>query len=87
MITRILAVLSLVALPFYSAAQNEHSSASTEIEFYQIELSPNEKLKLSQLKIYFENEQHDDEGTMDRPAPFPPPNTINKVQDFSLIPI
>ncbi|AUG04845.1 hypothetical protein CXQ81_02095 [Pseudomonas sp. 09C 129] len=87
MITRILAVLSLVALPFYSAAQNEHSSASTEIEFYQIELSPNEKLKLSQLKIYFENEQHNDEGTMDLPVPFPPPDTINEVQESSLISI
>ncbi|WIE50623.1 hypothetical protein [Pseudomonas sp. GM17] len=80
-------MLSLVALPFYSAAQNEHSSASTEIEFYQIELSPNEKLKLSQLKIYFENEQHNDEGTMDLPVPFPPPDAINEVQDYSLISI
>lgn len=82
MITRILAVLSLAAISFHSAAHDEYSAGSTEIELYQIELSPNEKLKLSQLNIYFENEYHDDEGAIDPP---PAQNTINEIHDFSLI--
>jgi hypothetical protein len=52
MMTKMLAVLSLAALPFYSVAHDEYSNGSTEIDFYSIELSPNEKLKLSHLQIY-----------------------------------
>lgn len=85
MITRILAVLSLAAISFHSVAHDEYSAGSTEIEFYQIELSPNEKLKLSQLNIYFENEYHGDEGAIDPSSPPPAQNTINETHDFSLI--
>ena len=59
MITRILVALSLAAISFHSMAHNEYSIGSAEIEIYEIELSPNEKLKLSHLKIYSENEVHE----------------------------
>lgn len=85
MITRILAVLSLAAISFHSVAHDEYSAGSTEIELYQMELSPNEKLKLSQLNIYFENEYHDEDGAIDLPPPSPAQNTISDIHDFSLI--
>lgn len=85
MITRILAALSLAAIPFYSLAHDEYSTGSTEIELYQIELTPNQKLKLSQLKIYSENERHDDEGAIDSLPPSPPQNTTDEIFDLSLI--
>ncbi|WP_236707805.1 hypothetical protein [Pseudomonas sp. Leaf48] len=84
MMCRVLAALTLVVLPFHSMAHNEHSIGSTEIEFYEIELSPNEKLKMSHLKIYSENELHDDEGVVDDDLPLPPQNTADE-NDFSFI--
>ncbi|CRL47591.1 hypothetical protein PSHI_06170 [Pseudomonas sp. URMO17WK12:I11] len=77
MMTKMLAVLSLAALPFHSVAHDEYSNGSTEIDFYSIELSPNEKLKLSHLQIYSENESHDEEGTNNTPRPSPPQHVIN----------
>ena len=50
MITRILAALALAALSFPSAAHNEYSVGSTEIELYELEMSPNETIKLKHLK-------------------------------------
>jgi hypothetical protein len=85
MMTKMLAVLSLAALPFYSVAHDEYSNGSTEIDFYSIELSPNEKLKLSHLQIYSESESHDDKGANDNSLPPPPQYVIN--DDPSLIPL
>ena len=84
MITRILVALSLAAISFHSMAHSEYSIDSAEIEVYEIELSPNEKLKLSHLKIYSENETHDEEEANDQ-SPSPPQNTTNESQSFSLI--
>jgi hypothetical protein len=77
MMTKMLAVLSLAALPFHSVAHDEYSNGSMEIDFYSIELSPNEKLKMSHLQIYSENESHDDEGANDNSLPSPPQHIIN----------
>jgi len=77
MMTKMLAVLSLAALPFHSVAHDEYSNGSTEIDFYSIELSPNEKLKLSHLQIYTENESHDDKAANDNSLPPPPHYVIN----------
>lgn len=85
MITRILAALSLAALPFHAVAHDEYSAGSAEIELYQIESGPNEKLKLSQLRIYVEKEYHDEEGAIDPTPSSPAQNTLNEIRDFSLI--
>jgi hypothetical protein len=85
MMTQLLAVLSLAALPFHSVAHDEYSNGSTEIDFYSIELSPNEKLKISHLQIYSENESQDDEGANDNSLPSPPQHVINDAP--SLIPL
>ncbi|MGW8465941.1 hypothetical protein [Pseudomonas sp. CLCA07] len=87
MITKILVALSLVAMPFHSMAHDEYSIGSAEIEIYEIELSPNEKLKLSYLKIYSENEFHEEEEATNDYRSSPPQNTANERQDFSLIPL
>ncbi len=68
-------------------AHNEYSIDSAEIEIYEIELSPNEKLKLSHLKIYSENEYHDEEEATDDQRPSPPQNMTNESQGSSLIPL
>ncbi len=87
MISKILVALSLAAIPFHSMAHNEYSIGSAEIEIYEIELSPNEKLKLSHLKIYSENEFHEEEEATNDHRPSPPQNMTNERQDFSLIPL
>ncbi|WP_080943008.1 hypothetical protein [Pseudomonas fluorescens] len=87
MITKILAALSLAAIPLHSLAHDEYSTGSTEIEFYEIEVSPNEKLKLSHLKIHAENEFHGDEREADNPLPPPTQNFTNERQAFSLTPL
>lgn len=81
--SKLLAVLSIAAIPLHSMAHNEHSIGSTEIEFYEIELEPNEKIKLKHLKIYAENKFHDDAGSIDNALPSPPQN-ITDESDFSL---
>ncbi|OLF53081.1 hypothetical protein BTN82_19435 [Pseudomonas chlororaphis] len=83
MITRILAVLLLAAIPAYSMAHNEYSIGSTEIELDVIELSADQKIKLSHLKIYADNEHYDDEGAIDNPPPSSPLNTTDD-RDLSL---
>ncbi|MNI91382.1 hypothetical protein D3C73_1490320 [compost metagenome] len=65
-------------------AHNEHSIGSTEIELYIVELSANEKLKLSHLKIYSDNEYQGDEDTMDNPLPSPPQITADERREISL---
>jgi len=87
MTPKILIALTLIATPFHSMAHNEYSIGSAEIEIYEIELSPNEKLKLSHLKIYSENEFHEEEETTDDHRPSPPKNTTDELQEFSLIPL
>ncbi len=87
MISKILVALSLAAIPFHSMAHNEYSIGSAEIEIYEIELSPNEKLKLSHLKIYSENEFHEEEEATNDQRPSPPKNMTNERQDLSLIPL
>ncbi|CAI8867489.1 hypothetical protein [Pseudomonas putida] len=87
MITRILAVLALTAISFHSAAHNEHSIGSTDIEFYELELRPNETIKLRQLKIYSEKEVHDDEDALGNALPAPPHNINNQSHDLSLTPV
>lgn len=85
MMTKMLAVLSLAALPFHSVARDEYSNGSTEIDFYSIELIPNEKLKLSHLQIYSESESHDDKGANDNSLPAPPQQFVNDAP--ALIPL
>ncbi|WP_408600911.1 hypothetical protein [Pseudomonas sp. PLMAX] len=87
MITRILAALALAALSFAAAAHNEYSVGSTEIELYELELSPNETIKLKHLKIYSEKQAHDDEDAFDNALPAPPQNQQSEsrpVADSSL---
>lgn len=85
MMTKILAVLSLAAIPFHSMAHNEYAIGSTEIEFYEIEMSPNENIKLKHLKIYSENERNEGEGAFDNTLPPPPQN--NESDELSLTPV
>jgi hypothetical protein len=84
MITKILAVLSLAALPFHSVAHTQYSIGSTEIDFYEIEMSPNEKIKLKHLKIYSEDERHEDEAAFDNSLSPPAQIINNESDDFSL---
>lgn len=85
MMTKILAVLFLAAIPLHSMAHNEYAIGSTEIEFYEIEMSPNENIKLKHLKIYSENERNEDEGALDNTLP--PPSQNNESDELSLIPV
>lgn len=87
MTTKVLVILSLAAIPLHSMAHNQYSIGSTEIEFYEIELKPNEKIKLQHLKIYSENEQHEDERALDNSLPAPPQNIDDESQEFSLTPV
>ena len=82
MMTKILAVLSLAAIPFPSVAHNEYAIGSTEIEFYEMELSPNEKIKLKHLKIYSENERNESEGAFDNALPPPPQKLTTRAMSF-----
>jgi hypothetical protein len=88
MITRILAILALAAISFPSAAHNEYSIGRTQIELYELELSPNETIKLKHLKIYSEKEAHDDnEDAFGSDLPAPPQNQQSEsrpVADSSL---
>jgi hypothetical protein len=86
MMTKNLAVLFLAALPFHSMAYNEYAIGSTEIEFYEIELSPNEKIKLKQLKIHSENERNEGDSAVDDPLP-PSQNIDNESDVLSLTPV
>jgi hypothetical protein len=86
MMTKILAVLSLAALPFHSMAHNEYAIGSTEIELYEIELSPNEKIKLKHLKIHSENERNEGDSAVDDPLP-PSQNNDNESDELSLTPV
>lgn len=85
MMTKMLAVLSLAALPVHSVAHDEYSNGSTEIDYYSIELSPNEKLKLSHLQIYSESESHDDEGENGNSQPSLPQPVINDDPSLTLL--
>ena len=85
MMTKILAVLFLAAIPFHSMAHNEYAIGSTEIEFYEIEMSPNENIKLKHLKIYSENEPNEGEGAFDNALPPPPQN--NESDEIPLTPV
>jgi hypothetical protein len=85
MITRILQALFLAALPALAMAHDEHSSGSTQIELYELELTPDEKLKLSHLTIYSENERHDEQGLIDTPPPPPAQLITTENTDRSLI--
>lgn len=67
-----LAVLFLSAIPLYSLAHDEHSVESTTIEYYEVETSPDDRQKLSHLKIHSENEYHTDEQDSDFALPTPP---------------
>lgn len=69
---RFLAVTFLSAIPPYSLAHDEHSVESTTIEYYEIETSPDDRQKLSHLKIHSENEYHADEQGDDFPLSTPP---------------
>ncbi len=66
-----LAVLFFSAMPLYSLAHDEHSVESTTIEYYEIETSPDDRQKLSHLKIHSENEYHADEQDSDFTLPTP----------------
>ncbi len=68
----LLAVLFLSAMPLYSLAHDEHAVESTTIEYFEIETSPDERQKLSHLKIQTENEYHADEQESDFPLSGPP---------------
>jgi hypothetical protein len=85
--TKILVALSLAAIPCYSMAHDKYSVGSAEIEIYSIEVSPNEKLKLSHLKIYAEREFHDEEEATNDHHPSPPQNLNDENQDYLLIPL
>jgi hypothetical protein len=67
-----LAVLFLSAMPLYSLAHDEHAVESTTIEYFEIETSPDDRQKLSHLKIQTENEYHTDEQDSDFPLSGPP---------------
>lgn len=84
MMTKILAVLTLAAFPLHSMAHNQYSLGSTDIEFYELELSPAETIKLKHLKIYSEDEHHEGVGTTDNALPALP-QQIN--DDISLTPV
>jgi hypothetical protein len=87
MTSTILIALFLAAIPFHSMAHNQYSIGSAEIEIYSIELSPNEKLKLSHLKIYSEHESHDEEDATNDHRPSPQQNMPHENHDVSLIPL
>jgi len=80
-----LAVVFLSAMPLYSLAHDEHSIESTTIEYYEIESSPDDRQKLSHLKIYSENEYHADEQNSDSALPAPPQSDTGMSYANSLI--
>ncbi|MGF6553686.1 hypothetical protein ABIA48_000066 [Pseudomonas sp. S30_BP2TU TE3576] len=69
---RILAVSFLSAIPFYSSAHDERAVENTTIEYYEIELSQDDRQKLSHLTIHTENEYHTDEQDSEFPLPAQP---------------
>ncbi len=80
-----LAVFFLSAMPLYSLAHDERSVESTTIEYYEIETSPDDRQKLSHLKIHSENEYHADEHNSDSALPAPPQSDIGMSYANSLI--
>ena len=81
----LLACLFFSAMPLYSLAHDEHSVESTTIEYYEIETSPDDRQKLSHLKIQSENEYHADEQDSDFPLSTPPQGDTGTSYASSLI--
>lgn len=80
-----LVVVFLSAMPLYSLAHDERSVESTTIEYYEIETSPDDRQKLSHLKIHSENEYHTDDQDSDFPLSTPPQGDTGTSYASSLI--